>query len=95
MIERDAGGGHRRRLACGRQQDLEPAGHGLAEDAEKLGRARRAGGRARSAAGSAPDASLRRVLAGASGVVGVWAQLVRSGHKNLEVDFPNMIYDAS
>jgi hypothetical protein len=34
-------------------------------------------------------------LGWACGVVGVRAQLVRSGHKNLEVDFPNMIYDAS
>ena len=78
----------------GRQEDLEPAGHRLPEDAEKLARLDARAGAPEVPPGL-PDRLPGRALAGACGVVGVGAQLVRSGHKNLEVDFPNMIYDAS
>ena len=93
VLERLPGGGHVGGRGGG-QEHLEAAGHGLAENPEEWPRLG-AGARPPELPSGACRGPVPPGLGGACGVVGVWAQLVRSGHKNLEVDFPNMIYDAS
>ena len=94
VLERLPGGGHVGGGGGG-QQHLEPAGHGLAEDPEEWRPARALGRDRQNCRLERCRGPVPTGLGGACGVVGVGAQLVRSGHKNLEVDFPNMIYDAS